>query len=93
VRYPDIDTAVLHLGGTTLPGGLMVTMDGEQGAGLVELLGPSQVVPVHLDDYPLFKSPLADFLEATERRGLSDRVTPVRRGGDVAIGRVASPHG
>jgi L-ascorbate metabolism protein UlaG (beta-lactamase superfamily) len=91
-RYPGIDTAVLHLGGTTLPGGLVVTMDGEQGAGLVELLRPSQVVPIHLDDYRLFKSPLADFLAATERRGLRDRVTPVPRGGDVAIGRVGAPH-
>jgi len=90
-RYPSIDTAVLHLGGTTLPGGLVVTMDGEQGAGLVELLRPSHVVPIHLDDYRLFKSPLADFLTATERRGLRDRVTPVPRGGDVAIGRVRAP--
>lgn len=31
VRFPDIDTGVLHLGGTTLPGGLMVTMDAQQG--------------------------------------------------------------
>src|SRR6195952_5529838 len=46
-RFPDIDTGVLHLGGTTLPGGLMVTMDGRQGADLLELINPATCIPVH----------------------------------------------
>ena len=36
-RFPDVDVAVLHLGGTTLPGGLLVTMDAVQGADALEL--------------------------------------------------------
>ena len=86
-RHPDIDTAVLHLGGGTLPGGLVVTMDGEAGAELFELLGPGRAVPVHYGDYALFKSPLQDFLDAMSRRGLLERVDAVARGATVDVGR------
>ena len=79
-RFPGIDTSVLHLGGTTLPGGLMVTMDARQGADLLELLSPSRGVPVHHGDYTVFKSPLSDFRAEVDRRGLHDRVTYVRPG-------------
>jgi L-ascorbate metabolism protein UlaG (beta-lactamase superfamily) len=79
-RYPDLDAAVLHLGGTTLPGGLMVTMDARQGANLVELLDAGTHVPVHNDDYGVFKSPLAAFRAEVNRRGLDDRITYVERG-------------
>jgi L-ascorbate metabolism protein UlaG (beta-lactamase superfamily) len=84
-RYPGTDLAVLHLGGTTLPGGLMVTMDGEQGADLLAAVAPRRAVPVHYDDYGVFKSPLADFRAAVERRGLADRVTYVGRGDTVSL--------
>jgi len=92
-RCPPLDTAVLHLGGTTLPGGLVVTMDDRQGADLMELLQPRQAVPVHYDDYSLFRSPLQAFLDTASRRGLRDRVTPVARGETVTIGRVAAVAG
>ncbi len=42
-RFPEIDTGVLHLGGTTLPGGLMVTMDGRQGADTLELVARAAI--------------------------------------------------
>ena len=79
-RTPPIDLAVAHLGGTRLPGGLMVTMDGRQGADLIQQLDLSDLVPVHYDDYRVFKSPLADFMTETERRGLTERVHVVHRG-------------
>jgi L-ascorbate metabolism protein UlaG (beta-lactamase superfamily) len=79
-RYPDIDVGVLHLGGTTLPGGVVVTMDGEMGAELVQRVQPDRAVPVHTDDYTVFRSPLSEFLTATERRGLAERVSVVERG-------------
>ncbi|TKV61019.1 MBL fold metallo-hydrolase [Nakamurella flava] len=84
-RFPDIDTGVLHLGGTTLPGGLMVTMDGRQGADLLELIDPHTVVPVHYDDYTVMASPLADFRAEVDRRGLGDRVRYVDRGQTVPL--------
>ena len=85
VRYPDIDTGVFHLGGTTLPGGLMVTMDGKQGADLLELISPRTAVPVHVDDYSVMKSPLSDFKAEVDRRGLGDRVRYVARGDTLAL--------
>jgi L-ascorbate metabolism protein UlaG (beta-lactamase superfamily) len=84
-RYPDIDAAVLHLGGTRLPGGLMVTMDAVQGADLMQLLIPKMTIPVHFDDYRLFRSPLADFRAEVIRRGLLDQVRFVERGDTVAL--------
>jgi L-ascorbate metabolism protein UlaG (beta-lactamase superfamily) len=79
-QYPDMDVAVLHLGGTKLPGGLLVTMDAEQGADLLEILPSRQAVPVHNDDYGVFKSPLSAFRAEVERRGLGARVAYVERG-------------
>jgi L-ascorbate metabolism protein UlaG (beta-lactamase superfamily) len=85
VRYPRIDIAVLHLGGTTLPGGLLVTMDGAQGAELLDLLRPGAAMPVHYDDYSLFRSPLSAFKAEVERRGLTDRVRYAKPGETVAF--------
>jgi L-ascorbate metabolism protein UlaG (beta-lactamase superfamily) len=92
-RYPDTDVAVLHLGGTTLPGGLMVTMDGRQGAELLDTVRPRRAVPVHYDDYQAFRSPLSDFRAEVDRRGLGDAVTWVERGQTVTLGekRAQSP--
>jgi L-ascorbate metabolism protein UlaG (beta-lactamase superfamily) len=84
-RCPGIDLTVVHLGGTTLPGGLMVTMDGGQGAELLQEIRPTRAIPVHVDDYSAFRSPLSDFREAVERRGLGDRVTYVERGETVPL--------
>lgn len=84
-RAPAIDVAVFHLGGTTLPGGVMVTMDAEQGTDLLEFLRPPMTIPVHYDDYSLFRSPLADFNAEVERRGLTERVRVVERGDTVEL--------
>jgi L-ascorbate metabolism protein UlaG (beta-lactamase superfamily) len=83
VARPDV--AVLHLGGTTLPGGLVVTMDAEQGADLLELIKPGIAIPVHHSDYGVFKSPLADFRAEVDRRGLAPSVRYVDPGGEVAL--------
>ncbi|ABS04547.1 MBL fold metallo-hydrolase [Kineococcus radiotolerans] len=79
-RYPSVDVAVLHLGGTTLPGGLVVTLDAVAGADVLELIDPAAAVPVHYDDYGVFRSPLADFRAEVDRRGLSGVVRYVGRG-------------
>ncbi len=91
-RYPAIDTGVFHLGGTTLPGGMIVTMDGRQGADLLELVKPRTVVPVHFDDYGVMKSPLSDFRAEVERRGLGDRVRYVDRGQTISLAAPPSGH-
>jgi L-ascorbate metabolism protein UlaG (beta-lactamase superfamily) len=91
VRFESIDAGVLHLGGTRLPFGrhlpfgLVVTMDGRQGAAAVEMLDLPKMIPVHFDDYGVFASPLSDFLDEMKRRGLGDRVIDLERGSSVTV--------
>lgn len=78
-RYPDLDLALLHLGGTTVFG-VMVTMDGKQGVRMLKLANPRRAIPIHFDDYDVFRSPLADFRQEVEAAGLTDRVHYLDRG-------------
>jgi L-ascorbate metabolism protein UlaG (beta-lactamase superfamily) len=78
-RFPEIDLALVHLGGTRL-GTLMVTMDGEQGASWVDVINPKTVVPVHYDDYTVFSSPLDDFRRQIDQAGHADRMVCLERG-------------
>ncbi|KAL8735143.1 MAG: hypothetical protein Q9166_001019 [cf. Caloplaca sp. 2 TL-2023] len=74
----NIDLMLVHLGGTTIPSPsvplLMVTMDAEQGLGLVKLIDPDLTIPIHYDDYDVFLSPLEDFKKKIEEAGLQDKV-------------------
>ncbi len=63
---------------------MTVTMDGRQGADLLEIVGPRTTVPVHYDDYGVFRSPLSDFVAEAERRGLTG-VQVVERGGSMSL--------
>lgn len=78
-RHPDIDLAILHLGGTRIFG-LLVTMDGAQGVQALRLVQPRQALPVHYDDYKVFRSPLRDFRAALEAAGLDLPVSYLARG-------------
>ena len=78
-RYPEIDLAVVHLGGTRVMG-VTVTMDADQGVELLELVRPRMAIPIHFDDYEAFKSPLEDFVAAVRDAGLADRVRVLDRG-------------
>jgi L-ascorbate metabolism protein UlaG (beta-lactamase superfamily) len=73
VRYPDLDLALLHLGGTMVFG-VMVTMDGKQGVRMLKLADPRTAIPIHYNDYDVFRSPLSDFQREVEAAGLADRV-------------------
>jgi L-ascorbate metabolism protein UlaG (beta-lactamase superfamily) len=72
-RYPDIDLALLHLGGTRVMG-LLVTMDAEQGVQALHLIQPRVAIPIHYNDYDVFESPLSDFQAAVAAAGLQGRV-------------------
>jgi L-ascorbate metabolism protein UlaG (beta-lactamase superfamily) len=78
-RFPGIDLALLHLGGTRIVG-LMVTMDGAQGVRALELIAPDLAIPIHYDDYDVFKSPLADFQAEVRRAGFERKVRYLARG-------------
>ena len=78
-RYPGVDIALLHLGGTRIAG-ILLTMDAEQGVRALRLIAPRMAIPIHYDDYTVFKSPLNDFQRAVEAAGLQDRVHYLDRG-------------
>lgn len=78
-RFPDVDLALLHLGGTRVLG-ILVTMDADQGVEAMRIIDPRTAVPIHYNDYTVFKSPLEDFKQAVERAGLADRVRYLSHG-------------
>jgi L-ascorbate metabolism protein UlaG (beta-lactamase superfamily) len=84
-RHPDLDVAVVHLGGTRV---LLhtVTMDAEQGVDFLRRARPRTAVPVHHDDYRVFRSPLADFLTSVARADLATTVQTVERGQTIRLG-------
>lgn len=78
-RWPGIDLGLFHLGGTRVAG-LLVTMDARQGVEAVRIVNPRVAIPIHYDDYPVFRSPLQDFVRAVDAAGLSGRVRYLARG-------------
>ena len=83
-RCGPLDVVIPHLGGTKALG-LTVTMDGRQGADLVDLLTPRVTVPVHFDDYSRFASPLGDFVEEVLRRRAPGEIRTVHRGDTISL--------
>jgi L-ascorbate metabolism protein UlaG (beta-lactamase superfamily) len=78
-RYPEVDIALLHLGGTRILG-VLLTLDARQGIEAIRIVKPRVAIPIHYDDYPVFKSPLADFAQAVTEAGLDDHVAYLERG-------------
>ena len=78
-HYPDIDMALIHLGGTRLFG-VLLTVDAAQGVQAMRLVRPKTAIHIHYDDYPVFKSPLADFRRAAAEAGLATRIRYLQRG-------------
>jgi L-ascorbate metabolism protein UlaG (beta-lactamase superfamily) len=78
-RFPDIDLALLHLGGTRVLG-VKVTMDGKDGVQMMRIIAPHQAIPIHYNDYDVFKSPLGDFEREVANAGLAGKVTYLKPG-------------
>jgi L-ascorbate metabolism protein UlaG (beta-lactamase superfamily) len=83
-RHPDIDVAVIHLGGTRVLFAT-VTMDGRQGLDCIRRVRPKLTVPVHYDDYRAFQSPLSDFLSEVSADPEGWRIETPVRGQTVAL--------
>lgn len=83
-RHPELDAAVVHLGGTRVLWHT-VTMDAEQGVDFLGRVRPRVAVPVHYDDYRVFRSPLADFVARFARAGLRTRLETVERGQTIGL--------
>lgn len=87
-RFGDIDAALVHLGGTRILG-VLLTMDARQGVALSRLVRPRSILPIHYDDYPVFRDPLRHFLRLAD--GLP--VRPMARGETVDLSAAAAPGG
>ena len=79
-RFPDIDLALLHLGGTRILGVFKVTMDGRDGVQLLQIIRPQRAIPIHYNDYDVFKSPLAEFAREVKAAGLEQQVSYLAHG-------------
>jgi L-ascorbate metabolism protein UlaG (beta-lactamase superfamily) len=84
-RHPEIDTAVVHLGGTRLLF-WTVTMDANQGVDFLRRIRPRLAVPVHYDDYRVFLSPLSEFLSAMKGDLPGQLLKAPARGETVPLG-------
>jgi L-ascorbate metabolism protein UlaG (beta-lactamase superfamily) len=78
-RYPEIDLALLHLGGTRILG-ILLTMDARQGVEAIGIIEPRTAIPIHYNDYTVFKSPLEDFKRAVSETGLENRIHYLNHG-------------
>jgi L-ascorbate metabolism protein UlaG (beta-lactamase superfamily) len=79
-RFPNIDLALLHLSGTRILGVLKVTMDGKDGVRMMRIIAPQRTIPIHYNDYDVFKSPLSDFEREVANAGLAEKVTYLKPG-------------
>ncbi len=90
-RFADVDLCLIHLGGTRVAG-VLLTMDGRQGVEALRVINPREAIPIHYDDYTLFRSPLSDFRQAAERARLPAQIHYLDRGQTyrLNIGRAGS---
>ncbi len=79
-HYPHIDLSLIHLGGTKVLG-VLLTMDAEQGVRALQIARSRNAVPVHYNDYTVFKSSLEDFKAAVARASLTTQIHYLSHGG------------
>ena len=86
-RYPGIDLALLHLGGTRILKAVKVTMDGKDGVEMLRILAPERAIPIHYNDYDVFKSPLSDFDTEVRAAGLDKKIVYLKHGDTYRFGK------
>ena len=83
-RFAPVDAIIAHLGGTRVLFHT-VTMDASQGLDLLHRMPARRVLAVHHDDYGVFRSPIAAFVDVVARSGLTTEVTVPARGETVNL--------
>jgi L-ascorbate metabolism protein UlaG (beta-lactamase superfamily) len=78
-RYPNVDLALLHLGGTTIMG-IVLTMDANEGLEMFNIINPKKAIPIHYNDYDVFKSSIEDFKTKVKEAGIEDHVFYLKHG-------------
>ena len=77
--FPHIDLALLHLGGARVTG-VLVTMNARQGIQALRIVRPDLAIPIHYNDYDIYKEPLSEFVRAVHRAGVQDKVRHLQHG-------------
>jgi L-ascorbate metabolism protein UlaG (beta-lactamase superfamily) len=83
-HFPDVDLALMHLGGTMIMG-VLLTMNAEQGVEMMRIVEPRIAIPIHYGDYDVFKEPRSVFEQEVRAAGLEDRVHYLDRGESYAF--------
>jgi L-ascorbate metabolism protein UlaG (beta-lactamase superfamily) len=83
-RHPDIDTAVVHLGGTRIAFGPSPWMPHKTWISCTGS-GPRLAIPVHYDDYRAFRSRLPDFVAAVKRDAPEQLLALPARGETISL--------
>lgn len=78
-RFPEVDLAILHLGGERLYG-IQTTMGGKQGIEALKLINAKETIPVHYNDYLCFDSPLEDFQREAVKAKVEGRIRYLEHG-------------
>ena len=60
--------------------GILVTMDADQGVEALRLVNPDMAIPIHYNDYDVFKSPLEEFAREVQAAGLEKDVIYLKHG-------------
>ncbi len=60
--------------------GILLTMDVEQGVEAIRIMNPREVIPIHYNDYEVFKSPLENFKGVVATAGFEDRARYLSHG-------------
>ena len=55
----------------------------------LQVINPQEMIPIHYNDYEVFKSPLEDFKNAVAAAGLENRVRYLSHGETYQFGRPA----
>jgi L-ascorbate metabolism protein UlaG (beta-lactamase superfamily) len=89
-RYPDIDLGLIHTGGTTFLF-TVVTMTGEQAVKAIEITKPHTAIPIHYNDFSVFRSGLDDFKTAAEASNTSTEFVYLAHGETYTFKPTTSP--
>ena len=54
--------------------GILVTMNAEHDVKMFNIINPRMAIPIHYNDYDVFRSPLEDFPKEIEKAGLDNRI-------------------
>ena len=82
-----VGTGIVHMGAANVPavGNARLTMNGEEGARLTQLLNLKNVFPAHFEGWLHYKEGREKMGEAFDKAGMADRLHPLLPGGSLEV--------